>query len=129
VTPSTIENLADAQFVALTTFRRDGRAVPTPVWVVPLDGGLGVWTPGSSGKVKRIRRDGGVTLAPCTRRGEVQGEAVAGTARVLDEAGTRRVRAAVRKKYGVLGWALTTISGLRRREGAGAVGLSITLTP
>ena len=129
MTPSTVENLADAQFVALTTFRRDGRAVPTPVWVVPLDGGLGVWTPGSSGKVKRIRRDGAVTLAPCTRRGEVQGEAVPATARVLDEAGTRRVRAAVRKKYGVLGWVLTTISGLRKREGVGAVGLSITLTP
>lgn len=76
MTPSTIENLADAQFVALTTFRRDGRAVPTPVWVVPFDGGLGVWTPGSSGKVKRIRRDGAVTLAPCTRGGTPQGDAV-----------------------------------------------------
>ena len=128
MTPSTIENLADAQFVALTTFRRDGRAVPTPVWVVPLDGGLGVWTPGSSGKVKRIRRDGAVTLEPCTRGGTPQGEAVPGTARVLDEAGTRRVRAAVRRKYGVLGWALTTISGLRKRNGVGPVGLAITLT-
>ena len=126
--PSTIETLADAQFVALTTFRRDGRAVPTPVWVVPLDGGLGVWTPGSSGKVKRIRRDGAVTLAPCTRRGVPQGEAVRGTARVLDEAGTRRVRAAVRRKYGVLGWALTTITGVRRHDGVGPVGLAITLT-
>lgn len=127
MTSSTVENLADAQFVLLTTFRRDGRAVPTPVWAVALDGGLGVWTPGSSGKVKRIRRDGSVTLAPCDRRGNPLGEPVHGTARVLDEAGTQRVRTAVRRKYGALGWALTTISGLRRRGGEGPVGVAITV--
>ncbi len=124
--PSTIENLADAQFVLLTTFRRDGRPVPTAVWAVPLDGGLGVWTPGASGKVKRIRRDGSVTLAPCDRRGTPSGEPVPGTARILDAAGTRRVRDAVRRKYGVLGWVLTTISGLRRRGPDAATGLHIT---
>ena len=69
MTRSAVENLAQKQFVLLTTFRRDGRAVPTPVWIVPLDDGLGIWTPGSSGKVKRIRRSGAVTLAPCDRRG------------------------------------------------------------
>lgn len=127
MTPSTVENLAQAQFVLLTTFRRDGRAVPTPVWAVPLDGGLGVWTPGASGKVKRIRRDGAVTLAPCDRRGTPSGEAVPGTARVLDAAGTRRVRDAVRRKYRVLGWVLTAMSSRRRRGGEGPVGLAITL--
>ncbi|MCX6464535.1 MAG: PPOX class F420-dependent oxidoreductase [Pseudonocardiales bacterium] len=124
--PSTIESLAGAQFVLLTTFRRDGRAVGTPVWVAPLDGpdgpGLGVWTPGSSGKVKRVRRDGAVTLAPCDRRGTPLGEPVPGTARVLDAEGTRRVRTAVRRKYGLLGLAATAVTGRR------AVGLAITLT-
>jgi uncharacterized protein len=127
VTSSTVENLADAQFVLLTTFRRDGRAVPTPVWAVALDGGIGVWTPGSSGKVGRIRRDGSVTLAPCDRRGNPLGDPVRGTATVLDAAGTLRVRAAVRRKYRALGWVLTTLSGLRRRAGEGPVGLAITL--
>ena len=126
MTRSTVENLAGTQFVLLTTFRRNGRAVPTPVWVVPLDGGLGIWTPGSSGKAKRIRRSGAVTLAPCDRRGAPLGEAVAGTARVLDEAGTRRVRTAVRRKYGLLGRVLTTVSGLRRRS-PGPVGIAVTL--
>lgn len=125
MTGSTIENLADEQFVLLTTFRRDGRAVPTPVWVVPLDGGLGIWTPGSSGKVKRIRRSGAVTLAPCDRRGTPLGDAVPGTARLLDEAGTRRVRAAVRTKYGLLGRVLTTVERLRRRP-PGPVGIAVT---
>ncbi len=124
MTGSTVENLADEQFVLLTTFRRDGRAVPTPVWVVPLDGGLGIWTPGSSGKVKRIRRSGAVTLAPCDRRGTPLGNAVPGTARLLDEAGTRRVRAAVRAKYGLLGRVLTTVERLRRRP-PGPVGIAV----
>ena len=126
MTGSTIENLADEQFVLLTTFRRDGRAVPTPVWVVPLDGGLGIWTPGASGKVKRIRRSGAVTLAPCDRRGAPLGDAVPGTARLLDEAGTRRVRAAVRTKYGLLGRVLTTVERLRRRA-PGPVGIAVAV--
>jgi uncharacterized protein len=117
-------SLADAQFVLLTTFRKDGRAVPTAVWVAPVPDGLGVWTPAGSGKVKRIRRDGTVTLAVCDRRGNPTGPPVDGTARVLDAEGTARVRAAVRQKYGLLGKALTTISQLRRGA-AGAVGIAI----
>lgn len=120
------DQLAQAQFVLLTTYRRDGRAVPTPVWTVAVEGGLGVWTPGDSGKVKRIRRDGTVTLAECSRRGTPLGPAVAGHARVLDATGTAQVRAAVRQKYGVLGKILTTVSGLRRRA-VGNVGLAIEL--
>ncbi|QJY47652.1 PPOX class F420-dependent oxidoreductase [Pseudonocardia broussonetiae] len=118
--------LADAQFVQLTTFRRDGTGVPTAVWVVPLPGGeLGVWTPSGSGKVKRIRRSGDVTLAVCDRRGTPSGPAVPATARILDAAGVRTVRDAVRRKYGLLGRVLTAIS---QRRGAGPAGLAITLT-
>lgn len=119
-------SLADAQFVLLTTFRRDGTEVPTPVWVAPLDGALGVWTAGSSGKIKRIRRNDAVTVAECDRRGEPLGAAVPGTAVVLDAAGSRRVRGAVRRKYGLLGLVLTTLIPLRSR-GRGEAGLAITL--
>ncbi|GAA3240064.1 PPOX class F420-dependent oxidoreductase [Pseudonocardia petroleophila] len=119
-------SLADAKFVQLTTFRRDGTGVPTPVWVVPLDGGaIGVWTMEGTGKVKRARRSGEVTLAVCDRRGNVGGPAVPGTARVLDETGLRTVRDAVRRKYGLLGRILTTVTA---RRGAGPAALSITLT-
>ncbi len=135
--------LADAQFVLLTTFRKDGTAVPTPVWAVPLDGALldgaqldgaqldgvlGVWTPAGSGKVRRIRRSGAVTLAECDRRGVPLGDAVPGTAALLDDAGTRCVRDAVRRKYGLLGRVLTTLTALRRHRG-GAIGVGITLDP
>ena len=126
MTLSAAEQLADAQFVSLTTFRRDGTAVPTAVWVAAVPDGLGVWTVADSGKVKRIRRDGTVTLAVCDRRGTPTGPAVPGHARILDADGTARVRTAVRRKYKVLGWVLTTLSSLRRGD-AGSVGIAITL--
>ncbi|MBW0119223.1 PPOX class F420-dependent oxidoreductase, partial [Pseudonocardia abyssalis] len=109
-----------------TTFRRDGSGVPTPVWVVPLEGGaIGVWTMAGTGKVKRARRSGAVTLAVCDRRGNVSGPTTPGTARLLDEAGLRTVRDGVRRKYGMLGRILTTVTA---RRGAGPAALSITLS-
>lgn len=80
--------------------------------------------------MKRVRRDPAVTLAPCDRRGTPLGDAVRGTARLLDEAGTREVRALVRHKYGVAGRILPVLlpalSGVRRRD-ATPVALAITL--
>ncbi|MEV5447304.1 PPOX class F420-dependent oxidoreductase, partial [Streptomyces sp. NPDC052644] len=60
-----LDRLAAEKYVLLTTFRKDGRAVSTPVWAVRDDDTLAVWTVADSGKVKRIRRDGTVTVAPC----------------------------------------------------------------
>ncbi|KZX21636.1 PPOX class F420-dependent oxidoreductase [Rathayibacter tanaceti] len=69
--------LADASFVSLTTFRKTGAGVSTPVWIARDGDGLIVTTPRRSGKVKRLRNDPRVTLAPCDRRGRVaEGAAV-----------------------------------------------------
>src|SRR5215475_405959 len=73
---SAIERLDAEHYVSLTTFRRDGTAVPTPVWLAGDGTALYVWTPTRSGKVKRIRRRPEVTLAACDARGRVRGEAV-----------------------------------------------------
>ncbi|NMI00840.1 PPOX class F420-dependent oxidoreductase [Pseudonocardia acidicola] len=118
--------LGAARYAVLTTFRRDGAPVPTAVWVAPIDGAIGVWTTTDSGKVKRIRRDGHIELAESDSRGRPLGPAVAGTARVLDRAGTEQVLAAIRRKYGLLGRLLTTLSGWRRGK-AGTTGLAVTL--
>jgi len=65
--------LADEKFISLTTFRRDGTAVPTPMWFA-LDGErILVWTSPTAGKAKRIRNNPHVTVAPCTVRGNVTG--------------------------------------------------------
>src|SRR5262245_61871130 len=101
----TLAELRTEKYILLTTFREDGRAVPTPVWVVP-DGEekLAVWTSVDSGKIKRIRLNGRVTLAPCTFRGVPTGEPVEAFARLGDHKDTERVRRSIGRKYGVTGW-------------------------
>lgn len=111
----------------LTTFRRDGSAVPTAVWVAPIDDGLGVWTVDGSAKMRRIMRDAGVTLAECDRVGAPLGPATVGKARVLDQAGTNRVRSAILEKYGLTEDQLLAMLE-RIGPGRSDVGLAITLT-
>ena len=92
--------LAASEFLLLTTYRRDGRPVPTAVFVVPLDAGLGVWTIDGSAKVRRIRADARVTLAECDRVGTpLTADLIEGQARLLDGDGTLRIEAAIQHKY------------------------------
>ncbi|NLV79541.1 MAG: PPOX class F420-dependent oxidoreductase [Rhodococcus sp.] len=127
-TAPTFTDLADAQYVSLSTYRRDGTAVPTAVWAVADDDRLLVWTVADSYKVRRLRRDHRITLAVCDARGRVRGGSVAGTATILDDADTDRTRAAIIGKYGLFGWIAVKTSLLRRGR-AGTVGLACTLDP
>ena len=55
----------------------------------------------TSGKVKRIRNDGRVRLAPCDARGRLRGDWLEGHARMLDgPEGVERGLAAIERKYG-----------------------------
>jgi PPOX class probable F420-dependent enzyme len=102
----TLADLAQEQFVSLTTYRRSGDAVSVPVWIAPaLDagGGLLVTTTERSGKVKRLRRDRRVQLRPCDRRGAVAANAptVSAQADIITAAHeVRQMREAIRAKYG-----------------------------
>jgi uncharacterized protein len=94
--------ITDEKYVLLTTFRKNGDGVATPVWIVSLpDGTGGFTTEVDSGKVKRIRNNPSVTLQPCTLRGKVTADAavVNATADVLLGADARPVTKAVRRKY------------------------------
>jgi PPOX class probable F420-dependent enzyme len=103
---ATLADLAQEEFVSLTTYRRSGDAVSVAVWIAPApdaDGGLLVTTTERSGKVKRLRRDRRVQLRPCDRRGAVATNApvVSATAELIsapDE--VLRMREAIRAKYG-----------------------------
>ncbi|GAA1585446.1 PPOX class F420-dependent oxidoreductase [Actinoplanes couchii] len=113
-----LEQLGSEKYVLLTTFRRDGRAVATPLWVVPDGAGLAFWTVAESGKHKRIRNSGRVTVAPCDMRGvPTGGETVEATATIGDAADLQRVGAGIRKKYGLVG--RLTLLGSRMRRGTG----------
>lgn len=75
ITPELV-GLGDVEFVELTTFRRSGVPVRTPVWVVRDADTLLVTSPANAGKVKRLRNNASVELRPCTRRGHVEPNAV-----------------------------------------------------
>lgn len=121
---SEVERLAAGKYLLLTTFRKDGTPLPTPVWVARDGDELVVWTVANSGKIKRIRRDGRVELAPCDIRGRQTGPSTKGTARVLDEPGTASARRLIMRKYGLTGWLVVSASTLRRGA-KGTVGVAI----
>ncbi len=96
--------LGDERFVSLTTFRRSGEPVSTPVWVGRDGDTLVVTTPVSSGKVKRLRNDPRVEMRPCGRFGKVKAgaEPVSGVAElVTDPVGQTGPHELIRKKYGL----------------------------
>jgi PPOX class probable F420-dependent enzyme len=125
-TPSTVEQLGDEEYLLLTTFRRDGTPVPTPVWVAREGDALLVWTVGASGKVKRIRRDGAVTVGSCNVRGVPKGEAVAAHATLLGPEGGKTARELIKKKYGLRGRLFVWMS-IRRRGVDATIGVRIML--
>lgn len=117
--------IAQEKYILLTTYKKDGTAVPTPLWGASEGDCLLMWTVADSWKVKRIRRNPKVEIAACDMRGKPNGPAVSAVAEILDAAGSERARAAVASKYGILGW-LTVKGSVLRRGKSGSVGLSIT---
>lgn len=111
--------LARTRCISLTTFRRDGSPVVTPVWFVSDGDRLLIWTFAHRGKVKRIRRDPRVTLAPCTFRGTPMSDPCAATAQLLPACEGPRVQALMREKYGAMKRlydGVNAIQGLIRRR-------------
>ncbi|ORA33444.1 PPOX class F420-dependent oxidoreductase [Mycobacterium aquaticum] len=104
-TSSDWEVVGRANYVSFTSYRKDGSAVSTPVWIAPDDGKLYFFSEVGAYKVKRIRRNPAVTLQPCDIRGRITAGSpvVEGIARVLDHADTPKVRKIVNRKYRVLG--------------------------
>lgn len=119
--PVDLPTLAASKYLSLTTLKRDGTPVATPVWLVRDGDALLVTTQASSAKVKRIRNNPHVLLAPCDARGRLKGEQVPGLAALQDPAQTERTTALIRKRYGILGWLLT------RRGGDDRMGIRITV--
>jgi len=122
-----LERLGNSNYVLITTFRRDGTPVPTPVWAARDGDELLIWTQSKAGKVKRIRNNPRVELAECDARGRSRGEPVTGTARILDAEATERGRRVLKRKYGLTG-RIVIGSSKRFRGSAGSLCLAITVT-
>ena len=94
-----LQDVARARFVALTTFRANGDAVVTPVWIA-VGGARAYVVSRGRGKVNRIRRNSSVLVAPCSMRGTIKGPSVRATARVLEGPLPTSVKRAFACKYG-----------------------------
>jgi uncharacterized protein len=108
----TFADIAGSQYILLTTFTKDGRPKPTPIWAAPDGDGLIVITQEKSWKVKRIRNTPRVTIAECDVRGNIKGEAVEAVASI-DKSRTGDAYHAIGKRYGVLGKTFNLVSKLR----------------
>lgn len=134
------QHIGSAKYISLTTFKRSGDGVATPVWIAPAlpgepfrPGELVFVTLADSWKVKRLRRDPRVEVRPCDMRGNVAPDAplYAGSGRVLDPPEqVRAVKRALGNKYGQWYHAMTAAEsaimkvypGYRKR-----VGIALTL--
>ena len=111
--------LAKERYLSLTTYRRDGRAVATPVWFA-LDGTrILVWTDAASGKAKRVRANGRAAVAPCDVRGRTKASPFDARARLLSAGDFARANRILSAKYRLLKpladlW--TTLGALARRK-------------
>jgi len=87
------------RYLSLATFRKNGVAVYTPIWFAEYDDKLCFMTSSKLGKVKRIRNNPQVRIAPCTMRGKITGPEFSATVRVMQPEEFARVRQAINAKY------------------------------
>jgi PPOX class probable F420-dependent enzyme len=87
------------KYLSITSFRRDGTGKATPVWFVQEGGRLLVETDADSYKVRRIRRNPRVTVAPCGPTGRLRGKPVTARAELLPNAEVGRVERLLARKY------------------------------
>ena len=121
---ATFDDVSKAQYVLLTTFTKDGRPKPTPIWIAPDGDRALVITEKNAWKVKRIRNTPRVTLAVCDMRGKVKGPTIEAKATILDDSQTEDVYRAIIKRYGIVGRIFAIFSKLRGSDGR-TVGLEI----
>jgi len=106
------------QFVSLTTYRKNGNDVSTPVWFAQDVDKIYVVTMRGSGKVKRIRNNGHVKLAPSNARGIVHGDTINGMATTHnpDSPTGQMAHKALSKKYGFMLQMFRFMWWIRRAE-------------
>lgn len=126
----TAEKFAGAKrkYVSMTTFRKDGTGVATPVWFAVDGDELFVWTRSDSWKIKRLRNNSRVVVTVCDVRGRIEDGApsVEGTARLLDQAGTGAVRKLLARKYTWQFWLFDWPAMVARRGKRPHTGIAVT---
>lgn len=88
------------EYLSLESFRKNGVGVRTPVWFAESGGLVFIYSLANAGKVRRIRNNPHVRIAPCTFRGAIKGDWVEASATILDEDAAARAHDVLTRKYG-----------------------------
>ena len=125
----------DEKYVLLTTFKRDGTPVATPVWCTPLGTDeFGFWTSSGSGKAKRLAHTPRVTVQACDMKGKPNdgSEQIDATARLVTGDDLEQIRRQIVAKYGFITKVTKVLAALggiikRNRIPYGDRGVVVTL--
>jgi PPOX class probable F420-dependent enzyme len=121
------DELASSRYIRLTTFRKTGEGVPTPVWVTQRGDRLVVVTEARAGKAKRLKNDPRVLLAPSDWRGNPKGGDASGTVEIEGADVVEAQTEVARRKYGLEYKVLRLVEKLRRADEQERIALVITL--
>jgi PPOX class probable F420-dependent enzyme len=105
-------------YLNLETFRRSGAGVRTPVWFAEDQGRLFIRTEAASGKIKRIRHQGRVRIAPSDSQGNPRGAWIEAHAQLASPDQCELAQQLFRRKYGLQLRGFEAMMKLRRRNWA-----------
>lgn len=119
-----LSELSKFKYINIETYRKNGSGVRTPIWFIIYQGIIFFRTDAKSGKVKRIRNNSHVKIAPCDIRGNLKGTWFDGKARFADSKESSIVFTMIDKKYGFL---TTLIRSFNKIRGTVPIAMSISL--
>ena len=90
------------KYLNFESYKRDGAPVATPMWFAEKDGLFFVYSVANVGKVKRIRNNPRVRIAPCDIRGKLEGDWITGQARIEEGETAEIANKLLTRKYGLL---------------------------
>jgi len=100
-----LAQFASAKYISLETFRKTGAGVRTPVWFAADPAApqiFYVYSEADAGKVKRIRNNSHLRVAPCDMRGTVRGAWVDAQAKIVEGSEAEKGQELLIQKYGLI---------------------------
>ena len=116
MTSPALDQFANEKYLNLETYRKTGDSVLTPVWFAEENDILYIYSLANAGKVKRIRNNPRVRVAPCDMRGKLKGDWVDAQARILDAREAAHGHRLLDRKYGLMKKAGNLFSKLMSRD-------------
>jgi PPOX class probable F420-dependent enzyme len=119
-----LSHLSNSKYINIETLKKNGSGVRTPIWFIIYQGIIYFRTDSKSGKVKRIKNNPHVRIAPCDIRGNLKGNWFDGKAKSADSKESSIVFSMIDRKYGFL---TALIRSFNKIRGTNPIALAIVL--